>query len=105
VFDQLDIVAAQQAAVYGTGSYAALQSAAHVGDRNGSVGLGDVPQPGFSEDYLLGDLNVANSMTRRGELGDDGLAYVSVPEPASALLLVVAIAVGIMHTTRGNLRD
>ena len=57
----------------------------------GSVSFGQVAQAGLSEEFMLGDLSVIGSLAGGGGLGDVDLVYV--PEPASALLLVLGAVV------------
>ena len=62
------------------------------GDSFGSLSFGNVAQPGLSEDFLLNDLTVVGSRAGGGDLGDVDLIYV--PEPATELLVALAIVFG-----------
>jgi hypothetical protein len=58
------------------------------GSSFGSLSFGRVAQPGLTEAFVLGDLSVVGSLAGGGALGDVDLIYV--PEPSSAVLLVLA---------------
>ena len=57
------------------------------GSSFGSVTFGNVTQAGLSEEFVRGDLDVVGSLAGGGDLGNVDLVYV--PEPASALLLLI----------------
>ena len=57
-----------------------------------SLSFGNVAQPGLSEALVAGDLTVVGSLQGGGGLGDVDLVYVSVPEPATWVLLGLGIA-------------
>jgi hypothetical protein len=61
------------------------------GSSFGSLSFGNVAQPGLSEEFVVGDLNVVGSLSGGGDLGVVDLVYVPVPEPAGILLAVVGI--------------
>ena len=66
----------------------------------GSLSFGNVGQAGLSEEFVLGDLNVIGSLAGGGDLGEVDLVYV--PEPTSAVLLAVGLAIGLLHFRRTN---
>jgi hypothetical protein len=66
----------------------------------GSVSFGNVAQTGLSEEFVVGDLSVVGSLAGGGDLGNVDLVYV--PEPGSALLLSVGLAIGLAHFRRVN---
>jgi hypothetical protein len=70
------------------------------GSSFGSLSFGNVAQAGLSEQFVLNDLTVIGSLAGGGDLGNVDLVYV--PEPTSALLLSVAIAVGLLRCRRVN---
>ena len=59
------------------------------GSSFGSLSFGNVAQPGLSQDLLLTDLSVVGSLNGGGDLGEVDLIYV--PEPVSALLLLLGV--------------
>jgi hypothetical protein len=59
------------------------------GSSFGSLSFGNVAQAGLSQEVLLNDLSVVGSLAGGGPLGDVDLVYV--PEPASALMLLVGL--------------
>ena len=59
------------------------------GSSFGSLSFGVVATPGLAEDFVANDLTVVGSLDGGGGLGDVDLIYV--PEPSSALLLVLAL--------------
>ena len=63
------------------------------GSSFGSLSFGQVAQAGLTEDFLAGDLSVVGSLAGGGALGNVDLIYVSVPEPATLLLLALGVAV------------
>ena len=68
------------------------------GSSFGSFSFGNVAQAGLSEDFVAGDLTVVGSLAGGGDLGNVDLVYV--PEPTSALLLSVGLAIGLVHFRR-----
>jgi hypothetical protein len=68
------------------------------GSSFGRVSFGNVAQAGLSEEFMLNDLTVVGSLAGGGDLGAVDLVYV--PEPASALLLAVGIAIGFPQLRR-----
>ena len=64
----------------------------------GSLNFGKVAQTGLSQEFVLGDLTVVGSLQGGGGLGDVDLVYV--PEPATALLLVLACVTGTLLSWR-----
>jgi hypothetical protein len=63
-----------------------------------SLSFGNVTQVGLSEDYAMSDLSVVGSLAGGGDLGEVDLGYV--PEPASALLLALGFAIGLLRFGR-----
>ena len=65
------------------------------GSSFGSIGSGDVAQPGLSQELLLSDLTVVGSLAGGvalgGTLGDVDLIYVPEPGPATLLLAAAGI--------------
>ncbi len=70
------------------------------GSSFGSLSFGNVAQAGLSEEFVLGDLSVVGSLAGGGDLGDVDLIYV--PEPTSAVLLAVGLAIGLLHFRRAS---
>ena len=57
----------------------------------GTLSIGNVAQAFLEDEVLLGDLTVVGSLAGVGDLGDVDLMYISVPEPASILLLSLSV--------------
>ena len=57
----------------------------------GSISFGNVAPSGLTEEFLLNDLSVVGSLAGGGDLGQVDLIYV--PEPASALFMVLGAIV------------
>jgi hypothetical protein len=64
----------------------------------GSLTFGQVAQTGLSQEFLLGDLTVVGSLAGGGDLGNVDLIYV--PEPAAAILAIMALACMAGHRKR-----
>ena len=56
----------------------------------GSVSFGNVAQTGLAEEFVLNDLTVVGSLNGGGDLGNVDLIYV--PEPSSAIVLILGLA-------------
>ena len=57
-------------------------------------------QAGLSEEFVLGDLTVVGSLAGGGDLGEVDLIYV--PEPASGLLLAIALGMVLLSRVRSK---
>jgi hypothetical protein len=68
----------------------------------GSMNFGNVAQAGLPEAFLMRDLTIAASLAAGGDLGSVELVYV--PEPSSALLLSVGLAIGLSCLRRAGKR-
>lgn len=68
------------------------------GDSFGSLSFGNVAQTGLAEEFVRQDLTVLGSLAGGGSLDNVDLIYV--PEPASALLLVLGLAFGLAYLRR-----
>lgn len=64
-------------------------SKATFGGSFGSLSFGEIVQKGLSEAFVLGDLNVAGSLSGGGSLGDVDLVYV--PEPSACILAAMSV--------------
>jgi hypothetical protein len=73
------------------------------GSSFGSLSFGNVAQTGLSEEFVLGDLSVVGSLAGGGDLGNVDLVYV--PEPASALTLIVGLVIGLVPFRRARHSD
>lgn len=60
-----------------------------IGGSFGSLSLGNVAEPGLSQNFLLGDLDVMGSLAGGGELGPVDLIFV--PEPSTAVIAIAAL--------------
>ena len=56
-----------------------------------SLSFGNVAQTGLSQEFLLSDLSIVGSRQGGGGLGDVDLVYI--PEPASSIYVLLAVAV------------
>ncbi len=68
------------------------------GSSFGSLSFGNVAQAGLSQQFVLNDLTVVGSLAGGGALGNVDLIYV--PEPASALLLLIGFVFAIAQRRR-----
>jgi hypothetical protein len=66
----------------------------------GSLSFGNITQAGLTEEFVLDDLTIIGSLAGGGDLGNVDLVYV--PEPTSAMLLCVGLAIGLVHFRRAN---
>lgn len=94
-FDQMDIIAALAAGTYLTGPYNAIRPGGTMNDAQTSI----VYDAGISEDFVANDLTVVGSLAGGGDLGDVDLIYI--PEPASIVLLSLALVVVGWRRLRG----
>ena len=84
-FNQLDIIAALGADIYLSGPYAAARSA-------GADSLAHVARVDLFQDAGLDDLAEVGTLAADVWLGDTGMAYIPVPEPAGLALLTAGLA-------------
>lgn len=61
------------------------------GSSFGSITFGAIAEPGLSREFLLQDLTIVGSLDMGGALGEVDMIYV--PEPASAMLVIVGTAI------------
>ena len=63
----------------------------------GSITFGAIAEPGLSREFLLNDLTIVGSLDMGGALGEVDMIFMPapVPEPASALLAILAAATAI----------
>jgi hypothetical protein len=72
------------------------------GSSFGSISFGNVAQAGLTAEMLANDLTVVGSLAGGGALGNVDLIYVPVPEPATVVLLVVGLALGVVGCRRNR---
>jgi hypothetical protein len=107
LFDQIDIILALHPGHYLNGPYMAAAPAVEIGDgprsfgaNFASIGFADTAESGLAEEFGSTDVTLAGSFAGGGDWGEVDLAYV--PEPTSALLLVLGLVIGISCIRRAE---
>jgi hypothetical protein len=68
------------------------------GDSFGAISFGNVAPGGLQQDFLVQDLTVVGSLLGGGALGSVDLVFI--PEPGSAILLLLGVAAGLVGRHR-----